>query len=33
MRVPFKDERLKIDGTTLVMTHFGADHPLRYEKQ
>ncbi|MGA3027081.1 MAG: hypothetical protein ABSF98_20170 [Bryobacteraceae bacterium] len=32
-RVQFKDERLKIDGTTLVMTHFGADHPLRYEKQ
>jgi hypothetical protein len=32
-RVPFKDERLKIDGTALVMTRFGADHPLRYEKQ
>ncbi len=32
-RLPFKDERLRIDGTTLVMTHFGADHPLRYEKQ
>jgi hypothetical protein len=32
-RVPFKDEPLKIDGTTLVMTHFGADHPLRFEKQ
>lgn len=32
-RVPFKDERLAIDGTTLVMTHYGADHPMRYEKQ
>jgi hypothetical protein len=32
-RVPFKDERLDIDGTTLVMRHFGADHPMRYEKQ
>jgi len=32
-RVPFKDERLDIDGTTLVLRHFGADHPMRYEKQ
>ncbi len=32
-RVPFKDERLVIEGTTLVMRHFGADHPMRYEKQ
>ncbi|MGA2182466.1 MAG: hypothetical protein ABSH47_05500 [Bryobacteraceae bacterium] len=32
-RVPFKDERLAIDGAALVMTHYGADHPMRYEKQ
>ena len=32
-RVPFKDERLAIEGTTLVMTHYGTDHPMRYEKQ
>jgi len=32
-RVPFKDERLKIDGTTLVMARFGGYQPLRYEKQ
>lgn len=32
-RAPFKDERLEIDGTTLVMLHFHSDHPMRYEKQ
>ena len=32
-RVPFKDERLKQDGTILILLHYGADHPMRYEKQ
>jgi hypothetical protein len=32
-RVPFKDERLTIDGTTLVMTYYGTDRAMRYEKQ
>jgi hypothetical protein len=32
-QVLFKDERLEKDGTTLVMTHWGADRPMRYEKQ
>ena len=32
-RFPFKDERLKIDGTALIMTHYDTDHPMRYEKQ
>ena len=32
-RVSFKDERLDIEGATLVMHHYGADHPMRYEKQ
>lgn len=32
-QVRFKDESLGIDGTTLVMTHWGADHPLHYQKE
>jgi hypothetical protein len=32
-QVLFTDERLAIDGNTLVMTHWGADRPMRYEKQ
>jgi hypothetical protein len=32
-QVLFNDERLEIDGNTLVMTHWGADRPMRYEKQ
>jgi len=32
-QVLFKDERLEKDGTTLVMTHWGVDRPMRYEKQ
>ena len=32
-QVLFTDERLAIDGNTLVMTHWGADRSMRYEKQ
>lgn len=32
-QVLFEDERLEIDKDTLVMTHWGTDHPMRYEKQ
>ena len=32
-QVIFTDEPLTIDGTSLVMTHWGADRPMRYEKQ
>jgi len=32
-QVLFKDERLAIDGSTLVMRHFDPDKPMRYEKQ
>jgi len=32
-QVLFKDERLAIDGTTLVMRHFDPDQPMRYEKE
>jgi hypothetical protein len=32
-QVLFKDERLPIDGNALVMTHWGAKHPIRYEKE
>lgn len=32
-QVLFKHERVEKDGTTLVMTHWGADRPMRYEKQ
>jgi len=32
-QVLFEDERLAIDKDTLVMTHWGTDHPMRYEKQ
>ena len=29
----FKDERLSIDGTSLMMKHFDPDKPMRYEKE
>jgi hypothetical protein len=32
-QVFFKDERLAIDGTTLVMKHGDPDKPMRYEKE
>ena len=32
-QVIFTDEPLTVDGTSLVMTHWGADRPMRYEKQ
>jgi hypothetical protein len=32
-QVLFKDERLAIDGTTLVMRHWDSDKPMRYEKE
>jgi len=32
-QVFFKDERLAIDGTTLVMRHGNPDQPMRYEKE
>ena len=32
-QVIFADEALEIDGTTLVMKHWGADRLMRYEKQ
>ena len=32
-QVLFTDERLAIDGNTLVMTHWGEDRPMRYGKQ
>jgi hypothetical protein len=32
-QVVFEDERLAIEQDTLVMTHWGTDHPMRYEKQ
>jgi hypothetical protein len=32
-QVLFNDERLAIDGKTLMMKHWGEDRPMRYEKQ
>jgi hypothetical protein len=32
MRVPFRNERLEIEGDSLVLRYWGTDHPLRYEK-
>jgi hypothetical protein len=32
-QVLFKDESLAIDGDTLVMKHWGADHPMHYERE
>jgi hypothetical protein len=32
-QVLFADERLEIDGTTLLMKHWGEDRPMHYEKQ
>jgi hypothetical protein len=32
-QVLFKDERLSMDGTTLVMTHWDSEKPMRYEKE
>jgi hypothetical protein len=33
MQVLFQDEKLAIDGTTLIVTHWGEEHPMRYEKE
>jgi hypothetical protein len=33
MRVPFKNERLAIEGKDLVMKHWNEDQPMRYEKE
>jgi hypothetical protein len=32
-QVLFKDEHLAIDGASLIMKHWGEDHPMRYEKE
>ena len=32
-QVLFENEKLAIDGKTLVMTHWGADHPMHYERE
>jgi hypothetical protein len=32
-QVLFENERLAIDGKTLLMTHWGQDHPMHYEKE
>src|SRR5262245_8324890 len=32
-QVLFENESLEIDGTTLIMKHWGADRPMHYEKQ
>jgi hypothetical protein len=32
-QVFFDSELLSIDGANLIMTHWGADHPLRYERE
>jgi len=32
-QVFFTDEPLAIDGGNLIMTHWGSDHPMRYEKE
>ena len=28
-----ESEKLAIDGNTLIMTHWGQDHPMRYERE
>jgi hypothetical protein len=32
-QVRFRNERLEPDGNSLVMRHWGADHPMRYSKE
>ena len=32
-QVFFTDEPLSIDGSNLILTHWGSDHPMRYEKE
>jgi hypothetical protein len=31
-QIPFKDERLTVEGGSLVMRHWGADHEMKYTK-
>ena len=32
-QVFFTDESLAIDGSNLILTHWGSDHPMRYEQE
>ena len=32
MQIRFRNERLAIEGESLIMLHWGEDHPMRYEK-